>query len=129
MKTTSSLTKDYGGFLLPSLVRSLCWLVISLCWLVTYSFGKKNQTRYCQVNAIQITTKLSDKSTLYFTGKHKDLTSRHHYLTSRHSCLKTRLFRNYVDMSDNDVDYSENFVNLSEIKLTSRCQLGINLLH
>ena len=61
----------------------------SLCWLVTYSFVRKwiLITFSCQINAIQITTKLSDKATKY-------LTIQHHYLTSQHNCPKRRLCSN-----------------------------------
>ena len=69
----------YGGIFLPSLVRylcwlvrylcwlvrSLCWLVRSICWLVTYSLRRKVSLKTCTfpVNAMHITTLLSDKST------------------------------------------------------------------
>ena len=74
-----SLYITYGGIILPTLfrklgwligslcrlVRSLCWLDRSLCWLVTYSFVRNLIIKTCSypVNTIQITTKLSDKST------------------------------------------------------------------
>ena len=53
------------------LIRSLCWLVRSLSWLVTYSFVRKWTLEMCScpINAIQITTKLSDKSPPYMCTK------------------------------------------------------------
>ena len=50
--------------------------------------NKSLKTRSGQINAIQITTKISDKSTLYLTSQHKDLTSRLHYLASPHNYQK-----------------------------------------
>ena len=50
--------------------------------LIHFLENKSQKTCSCSVNAMQITTKLSDKSTRYMTSQHKDLTSRHHYLTS-----------------------------------------------
>ena len=79
----------------------------------------------CPVNAIQITTTLSDKSTS-FSDKLKK------HLSSRHNCLKKIFVSNYVNLSDQYVNFSDHFVDLSEnyvhfsdIKLTRRWKLGM----
>ena len=87
--------------------------------------NKSLKTRSGPINAIQITTKISDKSTLYLTSQHKDLTSRHHYLASRNYYLNSwhNILKVNIIVWKNDFRWSCRLVRSSGQLIRKFCRL------